>query len=420
MHTGQTTSELAPLPLPAAEREPWGSFLRSMFKVGINTFGGPVAQIGVMHDEAVVRRGWLTDGQFVHLINFANILPGPEALEIAIHLGYLRRGLRGGIAAGLLFIWPGFVTLTALGFIYTRFGKLAGVDAFFGGIRPVALALITFAVVRLSSRAIKGIPALLLVAVAFLAHFALGVPFLLLLLGCGLLGVTLGRRREGRSLGGAQVPLTVALIIAALLTGAIAHERSRPSELAPEGGRGAFVLEADAARLPQIAWINTKAALVTFGGAYTVLPYLHEQMVRQTGWLTDTHVMDALALGETTPGPLISFGIFLSYLAGGFPGAVVSCIFLFLPSFVLVLTLGRHIHRIETLPWAPGFLWGVSAGTIGLILSLSARIAPQNVAGPFEMLVAALALASLWLFKPNVIVVVLSGGTLGLLRLLLA
>src|SRR5262245_12589321 len=180
MHTGQATTELAPLPLPAAEREPWGSFLRSMFKVGINTFGGPVAQIGVMHEEAVLRRNWLTDGQFVHLINFANILPGPEALEIAIHLGYLRRGVRGGIAAGLLFIWPGFVTLTALGWIYTRFGKLAGVDAFFAGIRPVALALIIFAVVRLASRTMKGVPAALLMIASFLAHFVLGVPFLLL------------------------------------------------------------------------------------------------------------------------------------------------------------------------------------------------------------------------------------------------
>lgn len=409
----------APLPLSAAEREPWRSFLRSMFWVGVNTFGGPVAQIGVMHQEAVERRNWVTDEQFVHLVNFANILPGPEALEVAIHLGYLRKGVPGGIAAGLLFIWPGFVSLTALGWVYATYGQLSGVNAFLGGIRPVALALIAFAVVRLSLKTLKGTAALLLMAAAFVAHFAFAIPFPLLLVGCGLLGMLLRGYRGRAGFVRAQKPLTVALLVAALSAGLL-WDRS-PTRPGLQAGREAPLRVEDASpeRLAQLAWINTKAALLTFGGAYTVLPYLHDQMVSRTGWLSDAHVMDALALGETTPGPLISFGIFLSYLVSGFPGAIVSCVFLFLPSFVLVLTLGRYIHLVESLPWAPDFLWGVSAGTIGLILSLSAQLAPGSIAGPFEMVVAALAFAALWRFKLNVLIVVLVGGTVGLLRLLL-
>lgn len=168
-----------------------------MFWVGINSFGGPVAQIGVMHQEAVERRKWVTDAEFVHLLNFANILPGPEALEIAIHLGYLRRGIRGGIVAGLLFIWPGFVSLTALAWVYLNYGALKGVTGFLDGMRPAAMALIAAAAVRLSSRALKGPAAYTLMTIAFLASYLIGVPFLPVLLGSGFLGLWLARRGGG-------------------------------------------------------------------------------------------------------------------------------------------------------------------------------------------------------------------------------
>src|SRR5512134_245761 len=143
---------LAPRPLARDRRDAWGPFLRTMARVGVNTFGGPVAQIGFMHKVAVEQRRWLSDGQFVHLLNFANVLPGPEALEIAIHLGYLR----GGIAAGVLFIWPGFVALTALAWVYESYGHVAGVAGFLDGVRPVAMALVAAAAVRISKKALKG------------------------------------------------------------------------------------------------------------------------------------------------------------------------------------------------------------------------------------------------------------------------
>ena len=392
-----------------------------MFWVGINSFGGPVAQIGVMHQEAVERRKWVTDAEFVHLLNFANILPGPEALEIAIHLGYLRRGLLGGIVAGLLFIWPGFVSLTALAWIYLTYGKLQGVTGFLDGMRPAAMALIAAAAIRLSSRALKGPAAYTLMTIAFLASYLIGAPFLLVLFGSGLLGLWLSRPGAGApaKLVHGWIPL---LLSAALFSGAgwaataskVSGDASSP--VARSAAESPPVPEAGLSRLTEVAWLNTKAALITFGGAYTVLPYLREQAVVRYRWVSDAQMIDALALGETTPGPLISIGVLISYLAAGWAGAVVGCFFLFLPSFVFVLTLASHIQKVEALPGARSFLWGISAGTIGLILSLSAQLIPQSIDTFFAGAVAIAAFVALWRWKWNIIVVVMLAGMVGLAR----
>jgi chromate transporter len=386
--------------------------------IGLNTFGGPVAQIGVMHREAVDRRRWITGGEFVHLLNFANVLPGPEALELAIHLGYLRRGIAGGVAAGLLFIWPGFVTLTVLGWVYVEYGDVRAVSAVLGGIRPVAVALIAFAVIRLSTKALKGYVAYGVMAATFVGSFLLRVPFVLLLLAGGAAG-TLLARRAARSAPARTQPVALALVVLAFAAGFML-ERPAADPAAQAGSRAGFARETGATRHAEIAWINTKAALVTFGGAYTVLPYMREQFVREKGWVGDAQIADALALAETTPGPLISFGIFLSYLSGGLGGALVGGFFLFLPSFVLVLGLGRHIEKVERIPGAPAFLWGVSAATIGLILAMSARIVPMSVHGVLDAAIAVAAFVALWRLEVNLLLVVAAGAALGFTRALAA
>jgi chromate transporter len=386
--------------------------------IGLNSFGGPVAQIGVMHREAVDRRRWVTDGEFVHLLNFANVLPGPEALELAIHLGYLRRGVAGGVAAGLLFIWPGFVTLTFLGWVYVEYGDVRAVSAVLGGVRPVAVALIAFAVVRLSTKALKGYVAYALMGATFVGSFALRVPFVLLLLAGGAAGSLLRRRASTSAHRGAQAP-AIALVALALAAG-FAVERPAAGPATGRGPTAALAQETGAKRHAEIAWVNTKAALVTFGGAYTVLPYMREQFVREKGWVGDAQIADALALAETTPGPLISFGIFLSYLSGGLAGALVGGVFLFLPSFVLVLGLGRHIDKVERIPGAPAFLWGVSAATIGLILAMSAQVVPMSVHGVLDAAVAAAAFVALWRLDANLLLVVAAGAAIGLARALVA
>jgi chromate transporter len=417
-----TGSALAPSPLSRGERDPWPAFLRTMAWVGLNTFGGPVAQIGFMHRLAVEQRHWLTDGQFVHLLNFANVLPGPEALEIAIHLGYLRRGVLGGIAAGVLFIWPGFVALTALAWVYESYGSVAGVAGFLDGVRPVAMALVAAAAVRISRKALKGRLSYVLMAAAFLASYVVGIPFVAILVGCGGLGFALGaRHREARQANPRLYGWLFVLIVAGLVTTARLFPSfpvARSAETVREEAAASVLDPAGRApaRLVDIAWVNTKAALVTFGGAYTVLPFLREQTVDRYGWLSDRQVVDGLALGETTPGPLISVGIFLSYLAAGPAGAVVGCLFLFLPSFVLVLGLGRYIERIEHLPRAKDVLWGFSAGTLGLIVALAANLFPASVPDLFAAAVGVLAFLAVWRFDVSLVLVVLAGGGLGLLR----
>jgi chromate transporter len=425
MHDGASLADpaLAPRPLAPDERDAWGPFLRTMAWIGLNTFGGPVAQIGFMHKVAVEEKRWLSDGQFVHLLNFANVIPGPEALEIAIHLGYLRRGIAGGIAAGLLFIWPGFATLTALAWAYQTYGHIAAIAGFLDGVRPVAIALVAAAAVRISKRALRGRLSYAVMAAAFLASYVLKVFFVGILALSGLLGLMLGRRQaeakqQGGTLYGWLFIGLVAVLVGSARFWSPAPEPALTDTPEPELGSPARQRgpETSTPRLIDVAWVNTKAALVTFGGAYTVLPYLREQTVDRHGWLNDRQVVDALALGETTPGPLISIGIFLSYLAAGFAGAVVGCFFLFLPSFLLVLGLGRYIDRVERLPRARDILWGFSAGTLGLIAALAAQLVPSSIPNLFSAVIAALAFIAVWRFDANLILVVLSGGALGFAR----
>ena len=423
-HATTAEAALAPRPLAPDKRDAWGPFLRTLAWVGLNTFGGPVAQIGFMHKVAVEQKRWLSDEQFVHLLNFANVIPGPEALEIAIHLGYLRRGVAGGIAAGLLFIWPGFVTLTILAWAYQSYGDVRAVEGFLDGVRPVAIALVAAAAVRISRRALKGWLSYVVMTIAFLASYLLDVFFVGILVGCGLLGLALGRYRK-RADASSRVRRIPGWILAFSIAACVIAVRLWSSPQAPGAASTPDVEqraspqsepEISAQRLREVAWVNTKAALVTFGGAYTVLPYLREQSVDQYAWVTDREVVDALALGETTPGPLISIGVFLSYLAAGLPGAIVGCFFLFLPSFLFVLGLGRYIDRVENLPHARDVLWGFSAGTLGLIVALAADLIPHAIPNLFSGVLAALAFLAVWRFDVNLVLVVLLGGALGLAR----
>jgi chromate transporter len=251
-------------------------------------------------------------------------------------------------------------------------------------------------------------------AAAFVASFFLRVPFLLLLAGGGLAGVLLSRASAAPAHPRAP---RIALVLVLLAFGAgFALHRAAPPAATDGATQRAFAQDSSPQRLGEIAWVSTKAALATFGGAYTVLPYLREQLVREKGWVGDAQIADALAMAETTPGPLISFGIFLSYLAGGLAGAIVGGVFLFLPSFVLVLGLGRHVERIERIPRAPQFLWGVSAATIGLILAMAAQVVPLSVEGPVDAVLAAAAFVALSRFRANVLLVVAIGAAVGLAR----
>ncbi|BDG02357.1 chromate efflux transporter [Anaeromyxobacter oryzae] len=371
-------------------------------KLGWLAFGGPIGQIGLMHLEVVERRKWITEDEFVRALNFCHLLPGPEALQLAIYIGYRKAGYRAAILAGVLFILPGYVTLTALAWIYVHYGKTPQVLGVLWGFRPVGLALLLAALVRISRAALKGIFPVVLAIAAFVAFYLGRLPFVVVLVGCGLSFVAWRHRKPGPRVAVAAASLLLA-------------------------GR-ADAAEPIARRLVDISWFFLKVGLFSFGGAYAVLPYIRAGAVTTYGWISDRQMIDALALGETTPGPLISIGIFVGFLAGNgahapWLGATLSTFWLFLPSFLFVLPAARYMDWLTSRPGLKDFLKGVTSGVVGLIFSISIPLAKVAFmpGGSIDWITVVLGLAAfaaltLWKWRLNVVVVVAGGGVLGLLR----
>src|SRR5262249_89534 len=323
-------------------------------------------------------------------------------LQLAMYPGYTRRGCAAGAPAGLLFILPGYITLTALAWIYVRYGKTPEVLGVLWGFRPVGLALLLAALVRISRAALKGALPVALALAAFVAFYFGHAPFIVVLLGCGLAYIV---ARRVRSLSG---------------PGALLALSALPLR--------ADAVEEAAARLTDISWFFLKVGLFSFGGAYAVLPYIRDGAVAQYVWIGDPQMIDALALGETTPGPLISIGIFVGWLAGngaGVPwlGASGATFWLFLPSFVFVLGTARWMDWLSTRPGIKEFLKGVTSGVVGLMFSISIPLAmvafmPRGAIDWWTVFlgIAAFLLLTFWKWRLNVVVVVLAGGVLGLLR----
>jgi len=372
-------------------------------KLGWLAFGGPVGQIGLMHLQVVERTQWISEEEFVRALNFVHILPGPEALQLVIYIGWKKRGYLGGALAGFLFILPGFITLTTLAWIYVNCGKRPEVLGVLWGFRPVGLALLLAALVRISRATLKGAISVALAAVAFAAFFILKLPFIVVLLACGAIFIVwkrLGPGHKAASIGGLLV-------------------------LFPFSAQAA---QSAAIRLFDVSWFFLKVGLFSFGGAYAVLPFMREGSVLTYGWMTDPQMIDALALGETTPGPLISIGTFVGYLAGhgsgvAFLGAVASTFWLFLPSFVFVLGAARYMNWLTSKPRVTEFLKGVTCAVVGLMFSISIPLAqvafmPKGTIDWVTVVLglAAFAVLTFWKWRLNVVVVVLSGGALGLLR----
>jgi chromate transporter len=374
----------------------WRALFWYFFRLGWLAFGGPVGQIGLMHLQVVERRKWIGEEEFVRILNFCHVLPGPEALQLAIYLGYKKRGYRGGLLAGSLFILPGFITLTVLAAIYVRYGATKEVLGVLWGFRPVGLALLAAALVRISRAALKNVFQIALAAAAFVAFFSGKVPFIPVLLGCGLV-YALSRRFFAKAGSAAVIATSLPLLAVAAWP-----------------------------RVLEISAFFLKVGLFSFGGAYAVLPLLREGAVTTHHWMTDRQMIDALTLGETTPGPLISIGIFVGYLAGvparaPLLGAIAATFWLFLPSFVFVLGAARHIDWLTSQPAIREFLKGVTSGVVGLMFSISIPLARVSFSpgGRFDPWTVALGIAAFlavtfWKWRLNVVAVVLAGGLLGI------
>ena len=344
---------------------------RVWWRLGWLSFGGPSAQIALMHRELVDERGWLTEREFLDALGFCMLLPGPEAMQLATYAGWKLHGTRGGMIAGLLFVLPGAAVVLTLTILYATLGQLPLVQSAFRGIQAAVLVLVLQAVLRMSSRALTRRRQVAIAAAAFVGLFAFAVPFPLLVLAAGLFG--------------ACWPVTTSE------GHAPAPHASRPGTLRTVAiGLAAWVLPLLAMAwalgphhiLSQLAWFFSRLAMVTFGGAYAVLAYMSQEVVARHGWLTPRQMLDGLGLAETTPGPLILVTEFVGFLAAfrnagtaalwqGLLGAAVALWATFAPCFLWIFAGAPYIDRLGTQPRLRGALAGITAAVLGVILQLA-------------------------------------------------
>ena len=416
----------------------FGEAFRFWLKLGFISFGGPAGQIAIMHTELVERRRWISENRFLHALNYCMLLPGPEAQQLATYIGWLMHRTWGGIVAGALFVLPSLFILVALSWIYLRFGDVPLVAGIFYGIKPAVTALVLHAAHRIGTRALKNHWMWGIAAASFVAIFAFDTPFPAIVAAAGLVGHFGARRWPavftiGGGHGSAKQKYGPALIDDD--TPPPAHARFSRAHFARVVGTGvglwavamAALVAAHGwqATLTQMGWFFSKAALMTFGGAYAVLPYVYQGAVEQHQWLTGPQMIDGLALGESTPGPLIMVVAFVGFVggwlkqvagpdalfAGGALAATVVTFFTFLPSFVFILAGGPAVEATHGKLGFTAPLSAITAAVVGVIVNLALFFAwhvlwPRGFAGPFDAvsaLIAASAAVALFRFKVGVL-----------------
>lgn len=340
-------------------------FYRVFGRIGLLSFGGPAAQISVMHRELVEDRPWLDEPQFLRALSFCMLLPGPEAMQLATYAGWLKRGISGGVIAGLLFVVPGALVIALLALLYAQIGTLPQTESLLTGIKALVMVIVVQALMKVSSKALKSRSAYILAALAFVAIFLLHLPFPIVIAAAGLWGwltaktdhAALDTDRKGPS-----VKWPVILIWAGLWL--------LPLPLLWLSGQG-FLFD--------IAVFFAKLAVVTFGGAYAVLAYMAQQVVQTHGWLSAPQMVDALGLAETTPGPLILVTQFVAMLAGHGVGGVVMALaaglvtlwMTFVPCFLWIFAGAPHVETLLARPKLKSALEAITAAVVGVIANLS-------------------------------------------------
>ncbi len=422
---------------------------RFWLKLGFISFGGPAGQIAIMHAELVERRRWISEKRFLHALNYCMLLPGPEAQQLATYIGWMMHRTWGGIVAGGLFVLPSVFILIALSWIYLAWGDVPLVAGMFYGIKPAVVAIVLAAAHRIGMRALNNEWLWMIAVAAFVAIFAFGVPFPAIVIAAGLVGYAGGRLAPakfaaGGGHGAAHTGYGPALIDDDTPTPAHAlfswHKFCAYAAvglalwaLAIGGLAAAFGWDGT---LAQMGWFFTKAALLTFGGAYAVLPYVYQGAVEQFQWLSAAQMIDGLALGETTPGPLIMVVAFVGFVGAwtkevfgpdalalaGVSGAVVATFFTFLPSFVFIFAGAPFVETTHGNLRFTAPLSGITAAVVGVIVSLAVFLAwhvlwPRGFDGPLDWVSAAIgaaALLALLRFKRGVMPVVGASALAGL------
>ena len=419
-------------------------------KLGFISFGGPAGQISIMHHDLVEKKRWISEKRFLHALNYCMLLPGPEAQQLAVYIGWLMHRTWGGIIAGSLFFLPSFFILTGLAWIYMAYGTVPAVAGALYGIKPAVVAIVLFATYRIGSRALKNKVLWFIAAMAFIAIFALKLPFPVIVLSAGLIGYFGGRMTpEHFKVGGGHSSADISFGPALIDDDTPTPEHAlfswaRMTRIVVLGITLWIIVMAglvlqfgwDAA-FTQMGWFFTKAALLTFGGAYAVLPYVYQGAVEHYHWLTPTQMIDGLALGETTPGPLIMVVTFVGFVGGwvsqvfgpdaifasAFVAAVVVTFFTFLPSFIFIFMGGPFIETTHGNLKFTAPLSAITAAVVGVIFNLALFFAyhvfwPLGLSGRidwFSIALTAVASVAVFRFKLNVIPVILACGVLGML-----
>ncbi|RPJ23518.1 MAG: chromate efflux transporter [Chloroflexi bacterium] len=356
-------------------------------KLGFTAFGGPAAHIAIMHDEVVVRRKWLTDEQFLDLLGATNLIPGPNSTEMAIHIGYVRAGWRGLLLAGFCFVAPATLIVLALAWLYVRFGATPQAGWLLYGIKPVVIAIITQALWTLGSKALKNKTLALIGLIAFTLYF-LGINEIVLLFAGGLIFMSIANIQRLRAL--------------------------QPAILLPLSG--IVLAQAPISFSLSLLFLTfLKIGSVLYGSGYVLLAFLRADFVLRLGWLTDQQLLDAVAIGQVTPGPLFTAATFIGYLLGGTSGALLATLGIFLPSFVFVAISNPLIPKIRNSAWAGSLLDGVNASALGLMAAVTIQLGVSSLMDFFTIVIAAISLILLLRYRVNSTWLIAGGATAGLI-----
>ena len=370
------------------ERTSVAEIARLFLRMGLTAFGGPAAHIAMFHDEVVKRRKWLTDQHFLDMLGATNLIPGPNSTEMAIHIGYVRAGWRGLIAGGLGFILPAVLIVLALAWLYVQFGTTPAAESMLYGIKPVVVAVILQAIWNLGRKAVKSV-FLGIVGISVLVLYLLGINELILLFGGALVVMVVQNARRLRS-GGAAMLLPFPLLAQTAVT-------QTPYTIS------------------QLFLTFLKIGALLYGSGYVLLAFLRTDFVEHLGWLTDQQLLDAVAIGQFTPGPVFTTATFIGYLIGGVGGAVAATIGIFLPSFIFVAITNPLIPRMRQSSWLSSLLDGVNVAAIGLMAAVTLELGRAALVDVVTVVIGILAAILLIRYKVNSTWLIIGGGIVGVI-----
>jgi len=363
-------------------------------KLGITAFGGPAAHIAMMHDEVVKRRKWLDDQQFLDMLGATNLIPGPNSTEMAIHVGFLRAGWLGLIVGGVCFILPAMLIVMVLAWVYVQFGSTPQAERLLYGVKPVVIAIIVQALWNLGQKAVKS-SLIAVVGLAVLVLYFFGINEIALLFAGGLLvmiGVNIRRLRK-QAMGVFLVPPFAGLNMLA----------SSALVSIPFG-------------LPLLFLTFLKIGAVLYGSGYVLLAFLRADFVVRFGWLTDQQLIDAVAIGQVTPGPVFTTATFIGFILDGTPGALLATLGIFLPSFIFVAISNPLIPRIRRSAWVSGLLDGVNVASLGLMAAVTWQLGRASLTDLLTVLIALISFGLLIRFKVNSTWLIVGGAIIGVLN----